>query len=144
MSKKYVCLSCYEIYNEDYLKIDEWLDEQICPKTDCSGHIIEVDDLLIPTIITLNKKGYYTKFCCSGHYDSQHPEGYIYFEEGIKLPNVPNGFYLEEEDGKGVTIRSNICKNRRLRKPTHNDFYKICDNAKSLLKWANQLPYYEE
>ena len=30
---------------------------------------IEVDEQIVDIIITLNKKGYRTKYCCSGHYD---------------------------------------------------------------------------
>ena len=31
------------------------------------NNIIEVDEAIAETISILNKKGYYTKYCCSGH-----------------------------------------------------------------------------
>ena len=86
----------------------------------------------------LNDKGYTTKFCCSGHYDSQHPNGYISFEYWVELPSVPKGFMLDE-DGDGITIRTIL----PYETPTIEDFKTICDNAKILLDWAISLPDFE-
>lgn len=54
----YMCMGCYEIYDRD-------LDR--CPKSICSGMVVEIDELMIPAIKFLNIKGYMTEFCCSGH-----------------------------------------------------------------------------
>ena len=139
MSNKYLCLDCGEVYNSFGLNINELFDEIWCPKTNCCGTLIEVDELLIPTIKILNNKGYITKFCCSGHYTGQHPRAYITFYEGIDVPSIPNGF-KKEMFNNCVCIETTL----PFRKPTIGDFYKICDNAKTLLKWADNLPYYEE
>lgn len=58
----YMCMECYEIYDGQM---------QMCPKANCAGEIVEIDELMIPTIKMLNEKGYMTEFCCSGHtYDN--------------------------------------------------------------------------
>lgn len=134
----YMCLDCYEVFEKDYIKNDILMDDIKCPKTNCIGSLIEVDELMLPTIKILNQKGYFTKFCCSGHYYDQHPEGYITFYEDIKLPNIPKGWH-EENFNNCTTIRSFITKGK-YRKPKINDFKKICNNAKLLVDWAIKLP----
>ena len=138
----YMCLDCYEIYDRDSIKIDEFADYKFCPKSNCLGKIVDVDELLIPTIKILNQKGYYTRFCCSGHYYEQHPNGYISFEEDIDIPYLPKGF-TKEVYNDCVTIRSTI-KHNIGKKPNIKDFKKICDNAKILVDWAISLPYNDE
>ena len=132
----YMCLNCYEIYNKEDIKINDFCDYVGCPKTSCVGQLIEIDELMIPTIKILNQKGYITKFCCSGHYYGQHSNGYIMFEEGVDIPKLPSG-WTKETHGNYITIRSS----RKYRKPSLRDFKKICDNAKMLVDWAIQLPY---
>ena len=65
--------------------------EILSPSEGC----IEVDDLIGPAIMTLNRKGYYTAFSCSGHAESGHsPEiAYIQFEfGGITPETLPDGW----------------------------------------------------
>lgn len=140
MGSKYLCLSCGEIYSSEYLRIDEYADFAFCPKSNCIGKIVEVDELLLPTIKILNEKGYTTKYCCSGHWSGQLPNGYIMFDEGIDVPNLPKGFIREVSGIDSITIRSDMAR----RKPTLNDFKKICDNAKVLVDWADNLPQFDE
>jgi hypothetical protein len=45
----------------------------------------EVDDLIALTISLLNKKGYYTKFCCSGHPFIQLSEAFGNEKDGFKI-----------------------------------------------------------
>ncbi len=138
MGSKYLCLDCGETYDSTYLKINDYDNSAYCPKTSCTGELIEVDELILPTIKILNMKGYLTKYCCSGHWSDQHPQGYIMFQDGIDIPYLPNGF-SKELNGDNVTIRSNM----PLRKPTISDFKRICDRAKVLVNWANKLPCFE-
>ena len=135
----YMCLDCYEIYNKEDIRTNEFCDYVGCPKTNCVGQLIEIDELMIPTIKILNQKGYYTKFCCSGHYYGQHPNGYIMFEENIDVPNLPIG-WNKEEFNNCITIRNSI-PNKLCKRPTIKDFKKICNNAKILVDWAIKLPY---
>jgi hypothetical protein len=137
-----MCLSCYEIYDRDLIKTSEFDDYNFCPKSNCIGEVVEIDELLIPTIKILNQKGYYTKFCCSGHYYGQHPNGYISFEEGIDIPFLPKGF-KKEVFNNCVTIRSTI-KDKIGKRPSIKDFKTICNNAKILVEWAISLPYNDE
>ena len=138
MGSKYLCLECGEIYDSDWLNNNELFEYIQWPKTNCVGTLIEVDELLLPTIKILNEKGYSTKFCCSGHYESQHPNGYIAFEDWVDLPYIPDGFKADE-DYDHIVIRSTLPYTT----PTLEDFKTICDNAKTLLDWAISLPDYE-
>ena len=128
------CLTCGEIYDDKLLslKVDDW---NFCPKASCIGRVIEVDELMLPTISELNNKGYYTCNCCSGHYYSNGGDNcYIMFNDGVKLPNLPKGFKWESD--------YNIIRKRF--KGTPLEIFKntnICAN--DLLKCAISLPYVE-
>lgn len=136
---KYLCLDCGEVYDPLALNLNETYEYIKCPKTNCCGYLIEVDELMIPTIQILNKKGYATRFCCSGHYTGQHPNAYIMFEDWVDIPSVPEGFNKEDNENDCITIRSTLPFNQ----PSLEDFKSICDNAKILLDWAISLPDYE-
>ena len=87
--------------------------------------IVEIDDDIADTILELNKKGYKTLYCCSGHKDTQifsYPdapeEKTIYEEDGIRygvgagtsyrtyikfdgaynFETIPDGFTYETKD----------------------------------------------
>lgn len=139
MCKKYLCMECGEIYDSENINKKMFLEDVPCPKSSCYGYLVEIDELLLPTIKILNEKGYFTKFCCSGHYSSQNPRCYIMFDEGICLPYIPNGF-KENVISNCVCIESGTLSDVFY----YDDFLKICDNAKLLLEWAIKLPDYEE
>ena len=83
-----LCLECFEVYGDEAMfktKYD-YDTEMYCPKKSCEGSVIEVDELLLLSIKTLNQKGYITKFCCSGHVHDSYPQPYIAFEDDIDLP----------------------------------------------------------
>ena len=83
------------------------------------GPWIPIDEGIADVIIDLNKKGYKTRYCCSGHdYEKSHFNGYIFFYEMTKeqmenLMNVVFGIAvsgkvyvtLETDDDRGPTIR---------------------------------------
>ena len=60
----------------------------------------EVDDLIAPAVSILNKKGYRTAFCCSGHSDAGHhlELAYISFWFGEAPPEyLPEGWYWDSD-----------------------------------------------
>lgn len=65
-------MGCYEIY--DY-------NMDICPKAGCEGSVVEIDELMVPTIKLLNEKGYMTEYCCSGHVYGNGGSAYICLTE---------------------------------------------------------------
>jgi hypothetical protein len=99
----------------------------------------EIDDVVVPTIQILNRKGYITVDCCAGHPFNTAGNGmyssYISFKEGIVLPSLPPGY----------TLNNNII--RRFW-DFELDFYAfIRDNIETmaqLYKWALDLPACEE
>ena len=48
---KYVCMECYEIYNEEFkpekYDIGERLPVSYCPKVNCDGEIVKIDHLIL-------------------------------------------------------------------------------------------------
>jgi hypothetical protein len=95
----FVCLSCLEAYFDDLGK---------CPKKSCSwGEVVSIDDDLVPIIVELNKKGYATQMCCSGHAyegsENPRPRTFISFEPFIErklFPNFPIGFSVTQHQNK--------------------------------------------
>lgn len=92
----------FDNYN---LKI--WNEEYSCPIKDCSGEVVELDEMITPTIILLNKKGYHTSYCCAGHIDKDC--GYISFTEydGMEyeeyLPDhYPEGTFTYQPEQKSI------------------------------------------
>ena len=75
---KYLCLKCHEIYdfNKRYYSLNN-IDYTICPKTNCLGKVVEIDELMLPIIIKLNKLNFKTTYCCSGHYYDTIPDTYV-------------------------------------------------------------------
>ena len=77
-------------YEKRYIRIDTY--EITDTVTENS---FEVDALIAPAITLLNKKGYITAFCCSGHVAGDHylPVAYIAFLfGGITPETIPEGW----------------------------------------------------
>lgn len=64
-------------------------------------NVFEVDEDIADTISILNKRGYYTKFCCSGHI--KDPRIYEIYENESILENKDNKI------GYMVNIKENTC-----------------------------------
>ena len=98
---------CFDMIDDDNSAMEGWF---------------ECDDLIADTIVLLNKKGYDTVFSCQGHISTHcvsweedyetHTisEGltfiypYIGFKGDIKLPNIPDGWKLSDDE-----VSSCIC-----------------------------------
>lgn len=137
----YYCLCCGEIYIDPPRRFIDDYGEYICPKAYCDGSVIEVDELILPVIAELNCKGYYTEYCCSGHYYERNINSYIMFQEGITLPFLPDGWELDacllKETGKYCIRFIDKCKKMKM---TAINFFTINSAMNDLLAWAIKLP----
>lgn len=132
----HVCMDCYEYYDHKFLKRDVQ-DMYVCPKTSCSGDVVEIDELIAPTIILLNQKGYITKYCCSGHWYSECSTPYIYFYDFVELPEIlPYGFKYEQTN----TIRKRFDD---FEDEYLNKYNFIVQTNKDLYEWAFSLTEFE-
>ena len=128
----YLCLNCFEVYSNEY-RYDR-RDYNFCPKLGCDGEVVEIDELMIPVIKTLNEKGYCTEYCCSGHYGDDYTNTYIKFSEWVELPEeLPDGFVYEE---RGNVIRKNYVDNLH----PNQKYIEILNTTKDLIEWADNLP----
>jgi hypothetical protein len=102
-----------------------------CPKVNCVGILLEIDELIAPTIILLNKKGFITKYCCSGHWYEDLLQIYISFDKDIKISkSPPEGFELKDN----VLSYTNTDKLKMMKK-----YNLIIKMNKILYKWAKEL-----
>jgi hypothetical protein len=67
---------------------------------------------------------------------------YIYFEKGIILPNLPDGYKIdnsEEYTNDGIIIR----KNFNTKKYFYDLFREVLNNALSVMNWVEKLEKFE-
>lgn len=134
----YICMSCNEVYKANLVtKTFEHSEINYCPKENCSGSVIELDELIAPTIIELNNKGYVTIYCCAGHWYDDLCNAYIYFLNNNYVPKeIPKYFNLEKHGDVAHTIRSRF--NEQTDFKSKYDF--VIEINKMLLEWAKSLP----
>lgn len=142
-----LCLDCYELFDEKYVNFEYEGDYNWCPKLDCNGELIQVDELFVPVIIELNKKGYNTHYCCSGHIHEGHCgciDSYIWFYYNNDVAynikkNPPKNYSLGYGSDNGIDIHrsfdSKLSKGELLQQ--------ICENAIEMTNWAKKLPELE-
>lgn len=112
--------------------------------------MIILDDLMITPILLLNKKGYKTEWCCSGHVYEYGNSGYIRFIDDIFIYNRvinPNdkldlydNRYLYIDDNRTIRAKDDKKDNMTLRELNKS----ILDFNAEILKWALSLPNFEE
>ena len=132
-----LCLKCCKVYNQKTIKNNQ------CKVKECFGEVVEIDELFIPVIAELNKKGYKTRACCSGHLEKGCINSYIYFYDD-KIPSTLPKEFLFDQDLYPWVNWGNRTKNciRKLfdSKKNINDLSKdIFKNAISVLEWAEEL-----
>ena len=140
---KILCMKCFEVYRAN-------LNQNYCPKEICSGELAAVDEMILPIIVILNKKGYYTSHCCSGHlygnlYEVDMRKGaeiYISFDDAASLPNVPIGWKIlgstdQQNSLKGIQIRETY--DRRIKPSILERQKQMFDALNDLLEWAMML-----
>lgn len=60
-------------------------------------NIIEVDEDIAKTISILNKKGYYTKFCCSGHLKDPRLYEMYHRKNDMKYDDIDLGYIVNKD-----------------------------------------------
>jgi hypothetical protein len=88
----HVCLACFteydtifaQMFHSSLMKVNR--PTPPCPIVGCQGEVVELDDLIAPAIIELNKKGYITRHCCAGHPGRRFANFYVSFEPDVRFP----------------------------------------------------------
>ena len=94
------------------------------------NNLVEIDDLIAPAIQNLNRRGYYTSACCSGHIE-EPPYAYIQFDYGEMTPEIlPAGWYWEED---GLMYYNYVTDGTERK----NEIHQVMDG---LLSWSDSLP----
>lgn len=78
-----ICKSCRDVFDREML-----VKNHECPKLNCRGKLIEIDDALIPIIKNLWSNGIETKSCCSGHPTDWDSKGECFIEVDLKQSGV--------------------------------------------------------
>lgn len=91
---------------------------------------LEIDINIADLIQKFNQKGYYTKFCCSGHGSGDH--GYIYFEKPYDIL-LNNSIYLPDS----VNIDLNDLKEGNL--IFRFDYFDLKEAIEDMTEWIDQL-----
>ena len=160
----YMCLDCGTYYNKQYLTRYE-MDSYNCLAIKCCGKVVNIDEIIAPSIYLLNHKGYMTKFCCSGHSSSAKKTSdnfinfYIMFDDNIIIPEelIPNIYECEysiddnnEDVSKEEFIKYNGYKYMTIRYSNIDDIdfesthIEIISNALLLEQWCELLPEYND
>ena len=132
------------------MKFTQW-DCRIAPRQPVAeAPVIEVDELMLPTIMLLNQKGYCTEYCCSGHAYEGYYSPYIVFNSFLcEMLDEAELEYLFKELPKPWHIEKGDCLGRftlryRTDKEIKNDIVEaqreICDANMKLLDFVNTLP----
>ena len=87
----YFCTKCKQIYWNNFDEINSFslggrYKGRLCPKVNCHGTVVEIDELIMPSIEEFNKAGYKTNYSCSGHPYENIPTPYVSFDEYYFFP----------------------------------------------------------
>ena len=135
----YLCNVCGTVFDGRMIKENEYLYTSECPISSCCGDIFQCDEEMLVPISILNRKGYITDFCCSGHiYNTNSGGGYISFFEGCSPDcEPPKGWY--KDNSVRPVIRYDL-KGHDYIKRLKERHRKI----DALVKWCEELEEAEE
>jgi len=123
---------------------------------------VEIDELIAPTIQVLNRKGYITRYCCSGHSfedcleliktenGSEYQEStipltsYIIFEEGITLPVLPCCFVIDPDNPMLEIRKWHYIDNAYDLSQFYERTRSVLETMKQLYQWALDLPDFKK
>ena len=140
----YMCMGCYEVYDRPL---------GYCPKPSCYCEVVEVDEMMLPTIKILNEKGYPTTYCCSGRLYDNGCNIYVAFhsllldvfkkDEIMELfKDLPSEWKLTFNQNDGFSIQHMM--DYTLREKDDVALYEEIVNVNlSLLKFVKTLPVLE-
>jgi hypothetical protein len=112
-------------------------DKEIYPK--CIRGLAEIDTAMLDIIFDLNKKGYKTEFCCSGHPTVDNFHAYLIISGEMRDIPVPEGFTVSFR--KNITDISSIRSKKGKRQLTTDELEQmIRKNMESLRRWVLKLP----
>lgn len=136
------CPDCLNVYYANQI-VPAYSDDgkymrMACPNAMCENYygLAGIDELMIEPIVKLNRKGYKTDYCCSGHFKSFIGYGQkleftdtagAYISFVIAIDSCPEGWEIDKNFiGKSRVIRSK-CKT-------------MAESYENLMKWVEELP----
>jgi hypothetical protein len=158
--KAYICESCFHIQKR--------FRRSVCER--CKSSMFICDEWIAPTISTLNKKGYLTSYCCSGHpvsagdkqkcFKSVDKKGkvkkffiietfgtYVAFKNKEEFSDLPTNFYFEELHDGCTIIRWQTFVGDTLSLPSLKDYSNHSERLLAVSTalidldyWAEKLP----
>ena len=111
----------------------------------CGKPKVEIDYLIYPAVYELNRKGYVTRSCCSGHPLEPLKRTYICFAEDLDVELDLEHFQFESYNYRGIHIRRNSVLLKpeiihKLSKKRTNKLELIQKANRELYVWARSLP----
>ena len=111
----------------------------------CGKSKIEIDYYIYPAVYELNRKGYETRSCCSGHPLDSLKRTSICFVEDLDVELDLEYFQFESYSYRGIHVRKNSIVLRpeiihKLSKKRTNKLELIQNANRELYKWAQSLP----
>lgn len=130
----YACSRCFRVHNEKSLAKDSE-GKYYCSQPGCEEELIQIDEMILETILLLWRKGYDTSACCSGHCQGNaYNVPYIIFsdKQDKDLFPLPKGFVM-----KGLREGTILEPKKKMRAP---DMHTIFRRNDRLLTWAEKIP----
>ena len=111
----------------------------------CGKYKVEIDYYIYPAIYELNRKGYKTTSCCSGHENESHLSTYISFIEDIQEDVTSEYFQFDSYNYRGfhekrncIRVKSDIVKKFKKKRTNRTELVQSINRA--LYMWAQSLP----
>lgn len=126
--KTMVCMECLTTYKEG---------KTFCRT--CLSSLNDIDTPMLDIIFDLNKKGYKTEYCCSGHPTSSLYSAYFILSGSINGVDAPDGFSSKYKDNR-TTITSLDVKKGKVKLSTVELEELKKKNLSNLREWVKELP----